>query len=161
MKTKTEIKAEKGKQELFIHRIFDAPPEKVFKAFSTPEMLVKFFAPKDVTMTFLDNGYHQGGFYRYRHTNADGEVLCTFRGVVHEMTSPERIIITSEMEELPERGHAVLEIYEFSALPGNRTKLVIQDVCRSAEDRDAMIEHGMESGIISIFANLDDLLTKG
>jgi uncharacterized protein YndB with AHSA1/START domain len=160
MENKTKIIAEAGKQELFIHRIFDAPVEKVYQAFSAPEILVKFFAPKGIDMVFLEPNYHQGGFYRYRHTDAKGNIMCTFKGVVHEMTAPQRIVITSEFEELPEPGHVVLEIYDFTPLPDNKTKLVIQDICRSVEDRDAMIQSGMEGGLVSIFNNLDDFLKK-
>ncbi len=158
---KTEIIAEPGKQELFIHRVFDSPIDLVFKAFSDTDILVKFFAPKGINMQFLLNEYEEGKAYRYRHTDAKGNVLCTFKGVVHEMTTPQRIVITSEMEELPEAGHAVLEIYEFETLGEDKTKLIIQDVCRSVEDRDAMIKSGMEGGLVSIFNNLDELLIAG
>jgi uncharacterized protein YndB with AHSA1/START domain len=112
-------------------------------------------------MEFFSADYQQGSFYRYRHTNAHGKILCTFKGVVHEMTAPCRIIITSEREEVPQPGHVVLEIYEFSILDMNQTKLTIQDVCRSIEDRDAMIKSGMEAGLLSIFDNLDELLKSG
>lgn len=155
---KTEIIAEPGKQEFFIHREFDAPIDLVFKAFSHPDILVKFFAPKGTKMKFLLKEYEEGKAYRYRHTDVDGNILCTFKGVIHEMTAPHRIVITSEFEELPEWGHVVLEIYEFTSIAGNKTKLTIQDVCRSVEARDAMINSGMEGGLISIFNNLDELI---
>ena len=158
---KTEIIAEPGKQELFIHRVFDAPRELVYKAFSDPDVLLEFFAPKGIKMQFVLKEYEEGKAYCYRHTDADGNVLCTFKGVVHEMTAPQRIIVTSELEELPEWGHVVLEIYEFTSLDGNKTKLTIQDVCRSVENRDAMIKSGMEGGLVSIFNNLDELLKAG
>lgn len=157
-KNKTQIVAEKGKQELFIYREFDAPRELVFRAFSQPEILVQFFAPKGVNMHFDTHDYCEGGQYRYTHTNAQGKVLCVFSGVIHELTAPERIVQTSEFEGLPERGHVVLEVMLFEALPEDRTKLTIHDVCRSVADRDAMIESGMEGGVVSIFENLDDLL---
>lgn len=157
----TKIIAEPGKQELFIHREFAAPIDLVYKAFSEPDVLVKFFAPKGIKMQFLLKEYEEGRAYRYRHTDADGNILCTFKGVVHEMAPHHRIVITSELEELPEPGHVVLEVYEFTELSEDRTKLTIQDICRSVEDRDTMIKSGMEGGIISIFNNLDALLAKG
>ena len=160
MKKETKIIAEEGKQELFIERVFDAPIEKVFEAFSKPEILIKFFAPKGIHMTFLEPSYEEGKSYRYRHTDPSGNILCTFRGVVHEMTAPERIVITSQFEELPEPGHVVLEIYDFKPLEDGTTLLIIQDVCRSVADRDAMIQSGMESGLVSIMNNLDELLAQ-
>lgn len=158
---KTEIIAEPGKQELFIHREFDAPIELVYKAFSDPNILLKFFAPQGINMQFLLKEYEEGKAYRYRHTDAEGNTLCTFKGVVHEMNAPNRIVITSELEELPILGRAILEIYEFTALREDRTKLIVQDVCRSVEDRDLMIKSGMEEGLVSIFKNLDELLKTG
>ena len=158
---RTEITAEPDKQELFIHREFKAPVDTVFKAFSDPNILVKFFAPKGTKMVFLSKGYKEGRAYRYRHTDSDGNILCTFKGAVHEITIPHRIVITSEMEELPESGHSMMEIYEFAELEGKRTKLTIQNVCRSVEDRDDMIKSGMEGGVVGIFQNLDELLAEG
>ncbi|MEQ6120967.1 SRPBCC domain-containing protein [Reichenbachiella sp. MALMAid0571] len=155
---KTEIIAESGKQELFIHRVFDAPRELVYKAFSDPDILLKFFAPKGILMKFDHHDYRTGGSYRYTHYDAEGVVLCIFNGVIHEMASPERIVLTSELEDQSILGRVVLEIYEFTELNGNRTKLTIQTVCRSVEDRDLMANSGMDSGVISIFNNLDELL---
>lgn len=155
---KTEIIAEPGKQELFIHREFDAPGELVYKAFSDPNILLQFFAPKGINMQFLLKEYEEGKAYRYRHTDREGNTLCTFKGAVHEMSAPNRIVITSELEELPIPGRAILEIYEFIELSGSRTKLTIQDICRSVDDRDAMVKSGMGDGLISIFKNLDELL---
>lgn len=157
-KNPTQVVAEKGRQELFIYREFNAPRDLVFKAFSEPELLLQFFAPEGVTMQFLKADYREGGAYSYRHTGADGKVLCTFTGVIHEMTAPERIVLTSEFEELPERGHVVLEAMLFEELPGNRTRLTIHDVCRSVADRDAMVESGMEYGLVQIFDNLERML---
>lgn len=158
MSNETIIIAEEGKQELFIKRLFNASVEKVYEAFSRPEILVRFFAPKGIHMQFLDTEYKAGQFYRYRHTDGSGKILCTFSGVVHEMTYPERIIITSEFEEIPEKGQAVLEIYEFEAQEDGTTLLTIQDVCRSVAVRDAMINSGMGAGVIAIFNRLDEIL---
>ena len=155
---KMQIIAESGKQELFITREFDAPRELVFKAFASPEILVQFFAPDKVTMKFDYSDFVSGGKYRYIHSDQLGNILCVFKGVIHEIAEPERIIQTSELEGLPEGGHVVLEAMIFETLPDDRTKLTIQDVCRSVEDRDAMVKSGMEYGLAKIFDKLDDIL---
>jgi len=160
MENETKITAEVGKQELIIIREFDAPRELVFKAFSSPNILEEFFAPEGVTMKFDFGDIVSGGKYRYIQTDDKGNVLCAFKGVIHEVTSPERIIQTAEMEGLPESGHVVLEAMIFESLPNNRTKLTIHDVCRSKADRDAMIASGMENGLVMIFNQLDQLLLK-
>ncbi len=159
MAPQTKIIATKGAQELFIIREFDAPRENVFKAFSDPEILARFFAPFDRTFEFNYHDYRTGGQYSW--SNKKGEqTLCTFAGVIHELTSPARIVQTSEFMELPERGNVVLEIMTFDELPGNRTKLTIHDICPSSATRDAIVNSGMEKGLTDIFVKLDHLLNN-
>ncbi len=154
----TNLVAEPGKQELFITREFNAARERVFKAFTDPDTLVKFFAPFGNTMHFNYHNYKTGGNYSWCNKDGSGKTLCTFNGVIHELAAPERMIYTSEFMELPERGHVVMEAMYFEELPGNRTRLTIHDVCFSAKDRDAMLESGMEKGLVEIFKQLDELI---
>jgi uncharacterized protein YndB with AHSA1/START domain len=155
---KTKTIAEEGKQELFIIREFDAPRGIIFKAFTEPDTLVKFYAPFGYTMHFNYHNYKTGGNYSWSNKDSQGNILCTFNGVIHEIAAPLRVIYTSEFMELPERGHAVMEAMIFDELPENRTKLTIHDVCLSVADRDAMIQSGMENGVVSIFNQLDELI---
>lgn len=157
---KTQVIAETGKQELFIIREFDASRELVFKAFSTPEIIVQFHAPFGANMKFNYADYKNGGSYSWTQSDNDGNIFCTFKGVIHEIVSPERIIQTTELEGLPEGGHIVLEALTFETLQNGNTKLTIQDVCRSVADRDAMIESGMESGLVIVFEQLDELIKQ-
>lgn len=156
--SKTQVIAEPNKQELFIIREFEAPRSQVFEAFSSPEIMEQYFAPGNYTMHFIHADYRTGGSYSWCNKKADGTTVCTFNGVIHELHAPERIIYTSEFMELPERGHVVLEAMHFEELPNNRTRLKIHDVCFSVQSRDAMIESGMEQGIVAIFNKLDQLL---
>ncbi|CCH55063.1 activator of HSP90 ATPase 1 family protein [Fibrisoma limi BUZ 3] len=155
---KTQIVAQAGKQELFISRVFNAPPEVVFRAFSTPDLLEQFFAPAGTTVKFDVADFRSGGKYRYTQCDANGNALAAFSGVIHEVTSPERIIQTQEMEGLPQAGHVVLEAMHFERISDNQTKLTIHDVCMSVADRDAIIESGMASGLTAIFDQLDEVL---
>jgi uncharacterized protein YndB with AHSA1/START domain len=157
----TQVHAETGKQEVYITREFDAPRELVFRAFTEPELLVKFFAPFGNTMHFNHHNYVTGGSYSWCNKDSAGNTLCTFSGVIHELTAPVRIIQTAEFMELPERGHVVMEALLFDELPGGRTRLTIHDVCFSATDRDAMIQSGMEKGLVEIFKQLDALIKAG
>lgn len=152
----TLITAETGKQELFIEREFDAPREKVFATFSNPEILSQFFAPFDLTMQFNYHDYRTNGNYSWSNLKK-GKSVCTFAGVIHELTAPLRIVQTSEFMDMPERGNVVLEIITFDELPNNRTKVVIHDICPSVFVRDAIVNSGMDKGIIDIFNKLDKL----
>ena len=160
MSNKTIITAEPDKQELFISREFDGSRELVFKAFSTPELLLQFYAPFGVKMKFNYAEFKSNGAYSWTHSDGAGKIYCTFKGVIHEIVSPERIVQTAEMEDLSEGGHVMLEILSFEELPMNRTKLIIQNVFRSVADRNAMVESGFESGVVAIFQQLDQLLPE-
>jgi len=161
MAGKLKLVADKGKQECFIIREFDAPREMVFKAFSDPDLFVQFWGPDDRPMKLDYFHYKTGGSYRYRIFDKAGTELCSFSGVIHEVAEPERVVQTSEFDTLPERGHVVLETFLFEQLPDNKTKLTIHEVCRSIADRDAMIASGMDMGLEQAFTRLDKALLSG
>ncbi len=158
-KNKTKITAEPGKQDLTITREFDVPRELVFKAYIDPKLYVQWLGPRDLKMRLDKFEPKSGGTYRYIHTDKDGNEFA-FNGVYHEVSAPERIIDTFEFEGLPERGHVALEIARFEELPGGRTRFVGQSIFKSVEDRDGMIQSGMEGGINDSYDRLDELLAK-
>ncbi len=159
MKNTTKITAEKGKQEFFIEREFDAPRELVFTAFSEPEWLLQWLGPSNLSMEIekLDN--RSGGEYRFLHADNKGNQFA-FNGVIHEVDEPMRMIRTFEFEGLSERGHVSLEFLTLETLPGDRTKLHIQSVFKSVADRDGMINSGMEGGMNEGFDKLDKLFEQ-
>ena len=81
-----------------------------------------------------------------------------FHGVYHEVKAPERIVGTFEFEG--PQGYIILSTTTFESLPGNRTKLTIQSVFQSLEDRDGELRFLTEDGLNDIFTRLDDLLKK-
>jgi len=156
----TTVKAEPGKQELFIYREFDAPRELVFKAMTDPKLLPRWVGPCDMKMRIDKFEPGSGGSWRFIHVDAKGNEFG-FHGVCHEQLVPQRLIRTFEFEGLPESGHVVLETARFEALPGNRTKLTIQSVFQSVQDRDGMVMSGMERGVTESHQQLDALLAAG
>jgi len=108
---KTTVRAEPGKQELFITREFDAPRELVFKAHTDPKLYVQWvLGPRrlGITMTLDKFEPRSGGMWQYVSRDKFGNEYA-FHGVNHEVLAPERIIDTSEFEGLPEKGHVSLE----------------------------------------------------
>lgn len=152
-----KIIAEPNKQELFIYREFDAPRKLVFDAFIKPDVVVQWLGPNDMTTEFDYAEMGSGGKYRFINTDEGGNKYY-FHGSIHEETAPERIIRTFEFEGMPQRGHVVLETVLFEELSNQRTKLTIQSVFRSVEDRDGMVQSGMERGVKDGFEKLDKIL---
>ena len=157
-KNKVTVTAEPGKQELFITREFDAPRELVYKAHIDPKLYVQWLGPHGYEMILETFEPVSGGKYRYIHKDKQGNEYG-FHGTFHEM-SEELMIQTFEFEGLPERGHVVLDTMRLEELPGNRTRVVIQSVYQSVEDRDGMVQSGMETGVREGYERLDDILAE-
>lgn len=158
MANKTEVIAEPGKQDLFIVREFDAPRELVFRAHTDPEIYVKWVGPYGMTMSIEKWECCDGGSYKYTHER-DGHRYAFF-GVNHEVLAPERLIGTFEFDGLPERGHVILGKTTFEDLPDGRCRLVHQSVFFSVNDRDGMVQSGMERGVSDGYEKLDLLIKE-
>lgn len=157
--TKTNLTAEPGKQEFVIARVFDAPRELIFKAFTDPKLYAQWIGPRGLTTKIETFEPRSGGSWRYIQKDRNGNEFA-FHGVNHEVLAPERIIGTFEFEGLPEKGHVILQTARFAALPGNKTKMISQSVFQSVADRDGMLQSGMEAGVNDSFDRLDDILEK-
>jgi len=158
MANKTEIKAEPGKQELFIIREFEAPRELVFRAYTEADLYEKWVGPKEMKMWVEEMNAVDGGSFRFVHER--GGHRYTFFGVYHDVTRPERIIGTFEFDGLPERGHVIMGTTKFEELPGGRSRIVHQSVFQSVNDRDGMIASGMERGVNDGYEKLDARLAE-
>jgi uncharacterized protein YndB with AHSA1/START domain len=156
-KNETKIIAEPGKQDITIIREFEAPRELVFRAYTEPELYVRWLGPRGYEIELEKFEPWSGGSWRYLNRDEHGNVYA-FHGVNHEVTAPERIIGTFEFEGLPDRGHVILETAVFAALPGGRTRMTGHSVFRSVADRDGMLQSGMERGVVDSYERLDELL---
>ncbi|OPY22247.1 MAG: hypothetical protein A4E26_01413 [Methanobacterium sp. PtaU1.Bin097] len=154
-----KLTAEPGKQELLITREFDAPRELVFKTFTDPELYKQWIGPRELTTEIDVFESVSGGSWRYIQRDPEGNEYA-FHGVNHEVLPPERIIGTFEFEGLPETGHVILQTLKLISLPDNRTRIVDQSVFQSVEDRDGMLQSGMEIGVDESYQQLDDLLEE-
>ncbi len=154
-----KLTAEPGKQELLITREFDAPRELVFKTFTDPELYKQWIGPRELTTEIDVFESVSGGSWRYIQRDPEGNEYA-FHGVNHEVLPPERIIGTFEFEGLPETGHVILQTLKLISLPDNRTRIIDQSVFQSVEDRDGMLQSGMEIGVDESYQQLDELLEE-
>ncbi len=155
----TRIKAESGKQEIFIEREFDAPRELVFRAVMDPKLVTQWWGPRYYTTVVDKMEPRSGGQWRFINRDNEGHNFA-FHGVYHEVLPPERVIDTFEFEGMPETGHASLETMKLEELPGGRTKLTVQSVFQSVVDRDAMLSSGMEEGVKDTYNRLEEVLAE-
>ncbi|EDK72408.1 Activator of Hsp90 ATPase 1 family protein [candidate division TM7 genomosp. GTL1] len=157
MNNKTVIMAEPGIPIIRIERVFDAPREKVFQVFTQKDKVAKWWSPSnEVRIDALDA--REGGAWKFTHV-IDGQDI-TFYGVFHEVTAPERIVQTAEFANLGERGHVVLDKYEFTEFKGGQTHMTLTEAYLTTQDRDAALKSGMETGLAQSYINLDTVLRE-
>ncbi len=152
---RTRIIAERGKQEVVITRIFDAPRNLLFKAHTDRDLIPQWWGPERLKTTIDKLDVKPGGLWRFVQRDAAGNTYA-FRGVYHEV-SPGRIVGTFEFEGMP--GHVSLDIVTFDEI-GTKTKLTEKTVFLSVEDRDGMMKEGLEEGILESMDRLAELLKK-
>ncbi|WP_440950746.1 SRPBCC domain-containing protein [Methanosphaerula subterraneus] len=155
-RAKTTLVAEPGRQEASMIRIFDAPPERVFRAYTDPELIPRWWAPRRFTISVETMEVKPGGIWRILNRDVDGAEFA-FHGVYHEV-SPARIVSTFEFEGMP--GHVLLEIASLEDV-GGRTRLTVKSVFESVEDRDGMLKSGMEDGGLETMDRLAELVENG
>lgn len=153
--TKTEFIAVPGKQETVMMRVFEAPPERVFKVSMDPKLVPQWWGPKSLTTTVERMEVRPGGSWRYIQRDADGNEFA-FHGVYHEV-SKKRLVQTMEFEGMP--GHVLLEIVTFEEIE-SRTLLTEKSIFESVEDRDGMLKSGMEEGATESMERLAWLVEK-
>jgi uncharacterized protein YndB with AHSA1/START domain len=159
-RNKTQLTIAPGKQEIITVREFDAPREMVWRAFTDPNLIIKWLSPKRMKMKIHKFEPKSGGSWKYSHYDDNGNEF-TFHGVNHEVLAPERIIQTFEFDGLPEKGHVILETVRFESIDGNRTRMTNLSVFQTVADRDGMVAAGMESGMNESYDSLDELLAEG
>jgi uncharacterized protein YndB with AHSA1/START domain len=140
-----------------IVRDFDAPPEKVFRAWTDPELVAKWMGPRSVTMDIKAWDAQTGGHYRY-DARQEGEVVASFYGSFHEVRPHERLVQTFTWEGMPDG--VSLDINTFIDLGDGRTRIESLSVLDTIEGRDAMLASGMEVGINEGYEKLDELLRE-
>ena len=147
---------EEGDREILIERTFEAPRDVVFRAFTDPDLIPQWWGPRD-TETMVDKmDVRAGGEWRFVAREADGSETA-FRGTFREVTPPERIAWTFEWEGMP--GHVSVDITEFEDL-GDRTRVRTRTLFHLPEERDGMLEAGMERGLQESYDRLEEVLAR-
>jgi uncharacterized protein YndB with AHSA1/START domain len=152
----TEIVSDPRVPLVRITRAFDAPPEKVFRAHTDPELIVQWLGPRRHEMRIDHWDCRTGGSYRYVHSSDGNEF--GFHGCFHEVRPSELIVQTFTFEGQPDG--VALERLLFEDLSGSRVRLVATSLVDSFEARDAFVASGMEEGVREGYERLEELLSR-
>src|SRR6188768_2250937 len=153
MEQKTKIHAEDGKQELVITREFDLPLELLFRAYIEPEIVEQWMGTKVLK---LESKKHGG--YQFETSDPQGNVVFRANGVIHEFIPNQKITRTFEMENTP--FPVQLEFLEFEKIMDKSSRLKIQIVYRSVENRDQMLKLPFAQGLNMAHNRLQDIAEK-
>jgi uncharacterized protein YndB with AHSA1/START domain len=136
-------------EQILITREFDAPKHLVYKAWTTPELVKRWWHAKRGTVTVAEIDLQVGGKWRSVMVTDDG-VEVAFHGEYREVVPNERLVSTETYEGLPEgvteEQGTTVNTLTFAEENG-RTTLTLLVQAASKESRDAIIESGMEAGL--------------
>ena len=139
--------------QILITREFDAPRHLVYKAYTTPELVRRWWTAKRGEMTVAEIDLRVGGKWRYVMI-ADGDVEVGFHGEYRELVPDERIVSTEVYEGFPDAESLnTLTLTE----AGGRTTLEILVQHQTKEHRDGHINSGMENGLQDALDLLEEL----
>ncbi len=137
---------------LIVERVFRAPPEQVFQAWTDPEILTKWWGPTGATIPECDLDATLGGAWRTVMATPDGNRL-TVSGRFRELTPPDRLVMTwAWHQDDGSRGHGTEIVVTFEDVPEGTKLRLVQSIFENVENRDM---HGM--GWNSTFDDLDRL----
>ena len=132
--------------QILITREFDAPKHLVYKAWTTPELVRRWWTAKRGEMTVCEIDLRVGGAWRYVMV-ADGGFEVGFHGEYREIVPNERLVSTEAYEGIPDPdANASLNTLTLTEVDG-RTMLSVLVEHPTKEGRDAHVESGMEAGM--------------
>jgi len=139
--------------EVRLTRAFDYPVRLIWEAYTRPEHLARWWGPRKYETVVDTWDFRAGGAWRM--LNRDAEHTHGFRGEFREIVPLRSLTWTFEYEGYP--GHVSVETAAFEERDG-RTYLTATAKFASIEDRDGMLNSGMESGAAESYDRLEELL---
>jgi uncharacterized protein YndB with AHSA1/START domain len=139
--------------EILITRGFDAPKQLVYKAWTTPELIKRWWSGDRGKVTIAEVDLRVGGKWRYVMT-ANGGFEVAFHGEYREIVPNERIVNTEVYEAMPD-GEA-MNIVTFTERDGRTTLTLLMQLATKGE-RDTVINSGMEGGLQEAMDHLEQV----
>lgn len=162
MSKKNDPTTDSSEREFVMERIFDAPRELVFKAFSECKHLTHWWGPKGWTLPVCQMDFRPGGIWFYCMRGPAGEDACG-KATYREIVEPERIVYTDAfadmagniLEGLPE----IVVTLTFTE-HGGKTKLTNQALFASVADKETTLAMGMVEGLTETLDRLEAYLVQ-
>jgi uncharacterized protein YndB with AHSA1/START domain len=163
-----------AERDFVITRVFDAPREIVFRAWTDPKHLAQWWGPRIFATHIYEMDVRPGGAYRIAMRGSDGAEY-PIKGVYREIVKPERLVMTMDVSEHPAAWHdmvkpnrrkdetnpagEMLMTATFDEF-GEKTRLAVRVRLISTEIRDAMLKMGMTEGWSESLDRLQEVAAK-
>lgn len=140
-------------REIEMTRLFDAPRELVFDAFTNPEHVPHWFGPRGWSLPLCEIDLRPGGSWRYVLRGPNGEEMG-MSGEYKEITPPERVVTTESFDDYPGDSLNTLLLTE----EDGKTRYTVTVLYPSKETRDAVLASGMSEGAAETLERLAEHL---
>ncbi len=145
-----------GDTQILISRVFDATPVEVFRAWTTPEIVRRWWSGPDRPTTVCEIDLRVGGSWRYVIDMGEGAEVG-FHGTYREIEPPELLVYTEVFEGFPD-GEAVNRFTLVADGDTTVMRVVVEHSCR--EHRDMHVQSGMEGGMQLCMDRIDQLIAE-
>ena len=141
--------------EIVLTRVFDAPRNMVFDAFTKPELLKRWFGPRGWNLVTCEVDFRVGGKWRFILQGPDSRKMGMY-GVYREIDAPKRTVHMESFDDFPGESQVTSVWIE----QNGKTTLIATVLATSKEARDAVLESGMEHGAAETYDRLAELLAS-
>ena len=150
-----------SEREITMTRVFRAPRQLVYDAWTKPELLKRWWAPKalGVTLFTCEADLRVGGRYRYVFGHDEAKAMA-FNGTYKELVPYTRLVYTQIFEPMPEAGEGVITTTFEDVSEGSRkqTRVVSRELFPTKEVLEGVLASGMEKGMRATLEQLEELV---
>lgn len=144
--------------EVHVERVFDAPRDLVWDCYTDEALVADWLGPRRLKMRIEKWDFRVGGEWHYFHIDEGGNEY-EFFGEFREIEQPSKVVQTFNFVMEPQPP-ASTDSVEFVELDDGRTRLIANTTFESKEQRDGMVQSGMEKGMTESFERLEEILDR-
>lgn len=144
-------------REIRMTRVFDAPRELLFEAWTTPQLVSRWLEPPGWTMPICEIDLNVGGSYRFVVRNSSPGTEMGWGGIYREIVAPERIVATELFDQDWTGGETQVTML-LTVEEGGKTRLTETMLFSSPEARNGALRTDIERAVAANYDRLEGLL---